>query len=373
MRALYSKELRLLNSNDRMVIEDIIADFPDAIHSSNHNGKIVYANAKASSLYGYAPDELLGMSIYDLYTNPVRTQAGVHELIKLGKIIVRSKIRTKTGKVVDVFVKSYALYDQAGNYTQSFSLLEDITEHVKFQRELANSNRLSMIGKFAAGIVHDISNPLTIIKGVGELIADEPRYKDDSTLQANVRFLQNAVNKIQHYSRRLLDLPNSRISEPVTRLCLVEVVTEALAMTKPKLSGMKVNVKSNMPLDCMISGSVHQLEQVFLNLLTNACDALADIENRHITITISDCHKQGTDGVTVSIADNGIGIPLQAHNRVFEPFYTTKGEQGTGIGLAISQEIITLHGGTIEIADNQPHGAVFHVFLPKKQSRQKAA
>ena len=373
MQELYSKELRLRDSTGRTVIEDIIADFPDAIHSSNRDGEIVYANSKASRLYGYSPEELLGLSIYDLYTNPERTQIGLHKLIKLGKLIIRSKIKTKTGQTIDVIVKSYALYDRENNYAQSFSLLADITEHVKFQRELANSNRLSMIGKFAAGIVHDISNPLTIIKGVGELISDEPRYKDDKTLQSNVRFLQNAVDKIQHYSRRLLDLPSSRISEPVAQLCLVEIVAEALAMTKTKLSRLKVNVESNMPLACLIDGRQHQLEQVFINLLANACDALTKTTDRKITIEIADCRKEGIDGVAVSIADNGIGITPKARSRIFEPFYTTKGEQGTGIGLAISHEIVALHGGVIEITDNQPCGAQFKVFLPKRQLQQRAS
>ena len=374
MQALYSKELRLLTATtDRTVIEDIIADFPDAIHSSDRDGRIVYANDKASSLYGYPPEELLGMSIYEIYSNPERTRLGVDKLIKNGKLVVSSKIKTKTGKTIDVIVKSYALYDREGRYAQSFSLLTDVTEHVNFQRELANSDRLSMIGKFAAGIVHDISNPLTIIKGVGEIISDEKRYQDDTVLQSNVRFLQNAVNKIQQYSRRLLDLPNSRVSEPVTQLCLVAVVAEALAMTKPKLSRLNVNVESSMPLECLIEGRVHQLEQVFINLLTNACDALADTEERKISIEITDCSKNGVEGVTVSIVDNGSGIPLQVRSRIFEPFYTTKGEQGTGIGLAISHEIVSLHGGLIEITDNQPCGVMFRVFLPKRQLQQKAS
>ncbi|MDE3270347.1 MAG: ATP-binding protein [Pseudomonadota bacterium] len=371
--AFFSKELRLLNANDRSVVEDIVDDYPDAIHSSNCDGEIVYANKKASSLYGYPPEELIGMSIYDLYSNPERTHVGLNKLIKLGKLVVRSKIKPKTGEAIDVIVKSYALYDKAGDYVQSFSVLEDITEHRKFQRELANSNRLSMIGKFAAGIVHDISNPLTIIKGVGELISEEPRYKEDMTLQSNVRFLQNAVNKIQHYSRRLLDLPNSRISAPVTQLCLVEIITEALAMTEPKLSKLKINVDSDMPLDCLVDGCMHQLEQVFINILTNACDALTDSSDRKISIKITVCDRDGIEGVVVAIADSGIGIPAQVRSRIFEPFYTTKGEQGTGIGLAISHEIVSLHGGSIKITDNQPTGVVFEVFLPKTQRQQQAS
>ena len=373
MRVLYDKELRLRDSTDRTVIEDIVDDFPDAIHSSDGDGKIVYANRKASSLYGYPLEELLGMSIYDLYTNPKRTQMGLEKLIKCGKLTVRSKIKTKSSKTIDVIIKSYALYDRGGRYVQSFSLLTDVSDQVKFQRELANSDRLSVIGKFAAGIVHDIRNPLTIIKGVGELISNDQRYKTDIALQSNVRFLKNAVDKIHHYSRRLLDLPNSRVSEPVAQVCLVETVTEALAMIEPKLASMNIHVDNQLPLDCWVDGRMHQLEQVFSNLLANACDALTDSDDRRIAVQITDCRKDGVDGVVVEIADNGIGIPMQARSRIFEPFYTTKGKQGTGIGLAVSHEIVSLHGGFIEIMDNQPRGTVFKVFLPKRQLQQKAS
>ena len=392
--SFYTKDLHIKDDNrrDKLVIENVIDNFPDAVHSSDNDGFITYANQKAINLYGYPKSELIGLSIYDLYVNQERTRQGVKKLLNLGNLVVRSKIRKKTGEVIDVVIKSFALFDENGKYTCSFSLLEDITEYANFQRELARSNRLSVIGKFAAGIVHDIRNPLTIIKGVSDILHDEPRYRQDETMQEHTRLLHNAVSKIEQYTSRLLRLPNSRVGETVGEICLVEVVNEAIELvrTKIKAGGIELDSK-DMPIDCHIQGRLHQLEQVFVNIISNACDAVHSKQTananacdavhskqtasapaereRKVSVRIA----QDETSVTVSIADTGEGIDAKLRSKVFDPFFSTKGENGFGMGLAISHEIVNLHQGKINIENNHPCGTIFKVYLPKTQYLKKAS
>ncbi len=241
-------------------------------------------------------------------------------------------------------------------------LLEDHTELYQLEEELAHSERLASIGRLAAGVAHEIGNPVT---GIACLAQDLLHESDDP--QFRTQGLEQILEQTQRISNIVQSLVNfshggtlhEHSPEPL-ELC--ECIEEALQLMRLSRSGKQLNIELECPQPLRLEGDKQRLIQVFVNLLSNACDASQPGD------TVAIHGQREGDTITVSLRDQGHGIPETIQEKVFEPFFTTKAAgEGTGLGLPLAYGIVQQHNGSLSVKSDAG-GTTFTLRLPGMES-----
>jgi signal transduction histidine kinase len=229
------------------------------------------------------------------------------------------------------------------------------------ESRLVQAAKLVAVGEMAAGIAHELNNPLTTVTGFSELVLDET--PQDSPHRADIEMVLHEALRARGVVRRLLDF--ARQGERARAKCdLNEIVEDVLALTRHFIHTSGVRLESVFQPDLpWVSVDNNQMKQVFLNLVHNAIQAMPT--GGSLNIQTAQRMREGREWAVVSIRDSGIGISPKDLERIFEPFYTTRGTNGgTGLGLSVTYGIVTDHGGTIEVASHPGEGTTFTVWLP---------
>jgi signal transduction histidine kinase len=229
------------------------------------------------------------------------------------------------------------------------------------ESRLVQGAKLVAVGEMAAGIAHELNNPLTTVAGFAELILDET--PKESPHRADIEMVLHEALRARGVVRRLLDF--ARQGERARANCdLNEIIEDVLALTTHFIHTSGVQLDASFAKDLpWVSVDSNQMKQVFLNLVHNAVQAMPTGGNLSIRTELRS--KGGRDWASVAIRDSGIGISQKDVERIFEPFYTTRGTRGgTGLGLSVTYGIVTDHGGTIEVESRPGEGSTFTVWLP---------
>jgi len=229
------------------------------------------------------------------------------------------------------------------------------------ESRLVQAAKLAAVGEMAAGIAHELNNPLTTVTGFTELILDDT--PKDAPHHADLEMVLHEALRARGVVRRLLDF--ARQGERTrARSDLNEIVDDVLALTKHLIHTSGVQLEARFAKDLpWVSVDSNQMKQVLLNLVHNALQAMPT--GGQLEIATGTRSKDNREWVIVAVKDNGIGIDPQSKDRIFEPFYTTKGNAGgTGLGLSVTYGIVTDHGGTIEVESQTGSGSTFTVWLP---------
>jgi two-component system, NtrC family, sensor kinase len=229
------------------------------------------------------------------------------------------------------------------------------------RQQIGQSEKLASLGRLAAGVAHEINNPLTGVLTFAHLLREKPNMDEQD--RADLDLIIRETTRAAEIVRRLLDFSRER---PIMmeRLDINEVVcrTVQLIRNQKLFEGIVIdeNLHDNLP---EIYGDMNRLQQVILNLALNSCEAMP----KGGTISITTSHAEGE--VRLEIADTGCGIKPELMERIFEPFYTTKPVgQGTGLGLAVTYGIVQQHGGSIEVECEEGKGTKFIIALPAERS-----
>jgi two-component system NtrC family sensor kinase len=242
------------------------------------------------------------------------------------------------------------------------------------QNQLVQSAKLAAVGELAAGVAHEVNNPLTSIIGFTTLILDD--MHDADPLRADLEVIEREAMRCKSIVRGLLDF--SRQTEPQivpTDVCEVLQSTAALVRHQATMAGVTIRETYDTPLP-PVPLDPDQIKQVFLNLMTNGIQAMpGGGELRIVTCLLGPQAGQVGEGhVAVEFHDTGVGIPQENLYRIFDPFFTTKEtEEGTGLGLSISQSIVEKHGGRIKVTSQEGKGSVFSVLLPLAKGQTEGA
>jgi signal transduction histidine kinase len=229
------------------------------------------------------------------------------------------------------------------------------------ENRLIQAAKLAAVGEMAAGIAHELNNPLTTVTGFSELVLEE--MPDKSAHRDELEMVLREARRASDVVRRLLDF--SRQGERIrTRADLNEIVTDVIALTRHLIQTsnvrLEVNTDAQLP---WVSIDRNQMKQVLLNLIHNALQAMPS--GGELTISTSTLKRDSRDWALLAVQDSGTGIKPENVDRVFEPFFTTKGDRGgTGLGLSVTYGIVTDHGGTIEVTSKLSKGTTFTVYLP---------
>ena len=232
--------------------------------------------------------------------------------------------------------------------------------------ELIRTERLSALGQMASGIAHDFNNQLSMVLGYSELLLMDARTLDNRTLTTEyLELIKTAAQDAAEIVRRLRSFYRFRDSgEEFSAVALSEVVRQAVSLTRPKwaeqsrASGLTIELKTELADDSVVQGNEVELREVLTNLIFNAVDAM----EQSGTITVST--SAADDTVTLAVADTGVGMGEEIRRRCMEPFYTTKGDQGTGLGLGLVHGIVRRHEGSIDIASEIGVGTTVTVTVP---------
>jgi two-component system, NtrC family, sensor kinase len=239
-------------------------------------------------------------------------------------------------------------------------VFEDQTDRRRLQEQLIQSEKMSAIGQLIAGVAHDLNNPLASVVGFSDFLAEAGEIP--SSLREPLQVIRQEAERAATIVKNLLSFARRQEGER-TRLPVRTLLDSTLALLRNQLMAHKVEatleVEPGLP---DIEVSPNQIKQVFVNIINNACQAIAtDAPSGRIWITAKRVH----DSVAVIVTDSGPGMPEEIASRVFEPFFTTKPEgTGTGLGLSISQGIVKEHGGRITLETPSGGGATFTVELP---------
>jgi len=357
------------------IYEPLIEHFPDIIHSVNAEGIIVLTNQKACALLGYAKDELIGMHISNIYADDVMQEVneGFDSLILSGEQCVDSKLISKIGEEIPVEVRSFSIYDEDNKFIRTFSIIRDLRQLKNLQDTLVKSERLGAIGEMAAGIVHDINNPLMVILSNVDLIDDLFKNHHDDIPQnlyeviEHMQDITRASKSIENLARHLRSFSRG-VTEDKANVDLAGAMVESLLLVKTRID------KENIKLTCdftnektCVWGHANHIEQVLSNLMSNACDAMEGCEDKKLTLCLEPGRLNEKEAWVIKVTDTGMGVPKEKQKYIFNSFFTTKEKgKGTGLGLSITRGIVDELKGTVKVESEPGSDTTFIVTLPAK-------
>lgn len=366
-------ERELAKANDFM--NNIIMSSPNAIMAADMKGEIIIWNRAAEEILGYSAREVIGkINIRDIYPEGVARE--IMKMMRGEKYGGQGKLRSypmnykrRDGQVVEGSLSASILYDAEGKEIASVGIFVDLKERLQMERKLLetqkqlfHSEKLASIGRLAAGVAHELNNPLGAIMMYGLLALEE--VSEDTVPYANLKKIAGQAERCKKIVQGLLDFSRQR-ERKVETLDINKAVEEIFELMEIQSVFQGIEIRKELdPLLPPIEGDKSQLQEVFINLALNAADAM---ENGGVLAIRSFLNK---DTVKISFEDTGCGIPEDEMQNIFEPFFTTKSEKnGTGLGLSVSHGIIAKHGGDITFESKLNKGTTFTISLPTKQER----
>ncbi len=324
-------------------------------------GAIQRANSSLARLAGLTEAELIGRNFRELVFGDMETAAALIEAAHEGEspppVVLRPEGRDRFLRLTIAPLQSG--HDRAGSMV---ALVEDVTEQRSMEAQLFQNEKMAAIGQLVSGVAHELNNPLTSIAGLTELLLE--RDVGGDAPRQHLRIIHEQAGRAGRIVKNLLTFVRTGTTEqsPVDVNDVVARTTMLVAY-EIRLRGIEL-VTELHPLPAIVMGDPHELQQVLLNLLTNAVQAIADLPpGRLRRITIETARVE--DRVILAVRDTGDGVPAELVANLFTPFFTTKpAGQGTGLGLSLSYGLIQAHGGTLAYEEGADGGAEFTIELP---------
>lgn len=374
LRAEREALARQLEASERRY-RDVVESAQVLVVAVDSAGKIHMVNRRAAEVTGYPPQELQGQSfLVRLFPPEIRDTVGERlAAAAAGKCPTEFEVPllTRDGRTRTVRWHATAAFSHGhGNDPERmiYAVGTDVTERLQLERRAAEAEALAQMGTLAAGLAHEIRNPLNAAGLQLHLLArhiDRLADNERTALRARVDIVTSELKRLERLLSDFLELARPRpiAREPVDMSALLN---EVIALHEPSAHERGVIIVRKIRPGVAI-GDRERLKQVFHNLVVNAMEATT--AGGRITI---ESHSEGDETPTlqVTVSDTGRGIPANTLERVFEPFFTTK-EAGTGLGLTIVRQIVQRHGGSVVLESVEGHGTRVHVRLPARHSSQK--
>ena len=359
-------------TDERRFTEKIIDSLPVGLYVIDREFRIQAWNRKRETgMQGVSREEAIGRTIFEiLHRQPAEMlRREFEEVFRTGRIQQFQMESSSSGDLRTYRITKIPMRRADAAVTHVITIGEDVSDWKEAEGRFSQAEKLAAIGQLAAGVMHEINNPLATIAACAESLQFklEDLEKDGVTLRPDYKDLLMIVDNEVHRCKRIVDglLDFSR-PKPVTKelVDVNQVVEKTLFLLKHHVRFKKLHVHTHLDpeLRTLVYASGEQLVQVFMALLLNAMDAIAD--NGTIIIRTR-AGRSSAEAVIAEIIDDGHGIPRNEQGKIFEPFYTTKAPgRGTGLGLSICYGIIADHGGRVEVESVPGKGSTFRVILP---------
>lgn len=361
-RKLFQKRLE----STKIRYQNILENCADAILTIDNNQIIETWNKGAEQIFGWSKKEIIGKSIYNIIPDNLFTvnKMQTHFDRVINKNYIKNfetKMITKQKNIILVQLTQTVIKNEVGELKGSSIIMRDITE-LRIQHEnMQHSERLSAIGQMAAGVAHEVGNPLTAISSIVQLLQRKSKEKFFIDYLQKMRI---HINRITNIMRQMVNFSRPS-SDDMLEVDINNVIQSATSLLKYDSIFRNINIKLNLENDLpIIFSNSDNIHQVIVNLLLNSAYATQKTEDSQIDIST----KISGDFISLMIEDNGIGMSEEIIKKIFNPFFTTKPVgSGTGLGLSVSLGIITKLGGTINVKSEIGCGTEFTIKLPLKR------
>lgn len=337
----------------------------EAIVMRDMNGNLLYWSSGAESLYGWKREDVLGKDLHTLLKTvfPVSRDA-VEDTLLERKVWQGNLVQTKKDGS-EVIVACRKTMNQEGDAVLEVN--RDITAQMQAEEALRETEKLAAMGRVAGIIAHEINNPLAAITNIFFLLRNHPSLDDDARHCAALA--EQELQRVSHITRQTLSF--YRESKTPIAVMLTELLDDVLGLQERQLLNSHISLRKQYLAPGTVHGFPVELRQVFLNLISNAIQAMPS--GGKLSITVRDAYDWASHrrGISVSIVDTGMGVKPQDSKKLFEPFFSTKSTKGTGLGLWISRGIIQKYDGRISFRSLRTGTGCmtcFRVFLPSSSS-----
>jgi PAS domain S-box-containing protein len=366
--------------------KDIFGNIQDIFYEISMDGKILEISPGIESLLGANRKTLIGKSIRDYYEKPALFDQFVDEIKTFRQIAnFEARLEDKEQNTHVVSVNATLKENSANSDRIIVGSIRDITEKKSLEIQLLQSQKLESIGRLAGGVAHDFNNLLTIISGHSDL-AIEKRYQEKGELDEDLQAIKSAGAKATGLTRQLLAFSRNQVYEP--QIINPNLIIGDLEKMLQRVIGENINIQVQLSSDSgiLIEADPTQIEQIIMNLVVNARDAINLItqsrnekriqiktSKQKIDNSNSDHNPESIPGnyFTISVNDTGIGMNPQVQQNIFEPFFTTKTE-GTGLGLSMVYGIVKQNNGFVTVNSDENIGSTFKIYWPLKKGKTKA-
>jgi PAS domain S-box-containing protein len=352
----------------------LVQGAPYGIYRSDIDGRFLDVNPALVAILGYDSEaELLALDPdRDVYQSAGDSRRLAERLLREHRVPdFEAHWKRKDGMRITVALRGRLVKDPGG--AGSFEIMvENVTERRRLEGELQHSQRMEAVGRLAGGVAHDFNNLLTVIGGYVDFLQET--VGPDSPMVGDITNIKNAADRAVALTRQLLAFSRRQMLQPVV-LSLNEVVTD-LEKILVRVIGEDVHLLTKLdPALGQVRADAGQIEQVIMNLVINARDALPEggkvtVETANVELDEEYCrrHVAARPGhfVMISVSDDGCGMDEETRSRIFEPFFTTKERgKGTGLGLSTAYGIVKQSGGFIWVYSEPGQGTTFKIYLPR--------
>jgi len=344
------------------LLKNILESARESIYAVDLEGNYKWCNQAMLDLTGYRLEEIIGHHFLErtheddraMRTSAFATVlAGEPQGYESRYIAADGSVRYAVVNTAPIMVD--------GQTTGVLGIAHDVTEQKQERERAARADKLRALGQLASGVAHDFNNSLAAILGRAQLmlrrVHDEELIRSLGVVVTAAEDAAATVRRIQTFARKSSDAEMERLEIGGLLRDAVEI-TRTRWQNEARAAGRSIDVSLNVENGLLSRGNASELREVFVNLIVNAVDAMPDGGSLKI------CCNRKDDRLRLRFADTGVGMEEEVRERVFEPFYTTKGLHGTGLGLAVSYGIIERHHGTISVSSKLGEGTTFHLDLP---------
>ncbi len=337
--------------------DHVVERMPVGLVAMDGNGRIISFNQTAEATLRLASDQAIGRTASEVLPRQVLDMVATLKDSTRTAIAKEFDCSFPDGRVVPLDVTLSALKGEDGTVWGTILLCRDLTEVQSLKREVETSRRLASLGRLAAGVAHEIRNPLSSIKGFATYFKE--RYRDNPDDQKTSEIMIQEVDRLNRVITQLLEFARPPVVQK-KRASLQSLIQHSLKMIERQASAKQIRVLPHLPSEIReVNLDPDGINQVLLNLYLNAVEAMDPGGTLSVSLSVDD----GSARVKIMVSDTGSGIRKEDLEHIFDPYFTTK-QTGTGLGLAIVHKIIEAHGGEVRAESEVGRGTTVTVLLP---------
>ena len=341
--------------------DNVVENLPIGLVALDHQGKIAAFNNSAASILQLSARQIIGEEAARII--PAELLAEINNSKNRDGIIEKEiECKTARGKIVPLEIGAGSLRDENDLFLGNILLFKDLTEVRALRKEVARSQRLASVGRLAAGVAHEIRNPLSSIKGFATYFKE--RYPDKPDDQRTANIMIQEVDRLNRVVGQLLEFARP-ISIKPRRISLQTLLKDSVKLIEDRAAAKNLSVHTQFAAAVDEGwGDPDRINQILLNLYLNAIDAMESGGELNVGLSSDGDGRQ----FIITVSDTGCGISPENLSQIFDPYYTTK-SSGTGLGLAITHNIIEAMGGKIMVKSDTGKGTTFRVTIPYSKNQ----
>jgi len=365
-------ELELADLNRRL--EAVIDASPLAIIRLDLEGNVQGWSRAAEQLFGWRAEEVLGKPLPTVPDGESQEFQALLDRTARGEVLTgyTTRRRCKDGTLMDIRLWTAPLFASSGEVRGKIAIVADITDQIRLEQQLTHSQKMEAMGRLAGGVAHDFNNVITVVSGYGHMILDG--VQNDPDLREAAEEVLKAASRAAALANQLLTFSRHQVIQPA--VIEINVLVRDMERMLRRVMGEQIDLQVvARPEVGLVRADVGQIEQVLMNLVVNARDAMPGggtitVETANVVLdeNYSRTHSGVAAGhyVMLAVSDTGSGMDPETRSHIFEPFFTTKERgKGTGLGLSIVYGIIKQHSGDIWVYSEPEKGTTFKIYLPQ--------